>query len=171
MTLDKDGAGTLSLRIQGNTIQQVETNGIALGTTQSNALNALIISNTIREPGYTGPGANAQGNAMLFNVGANSGSTTTACLDIGGTGLQNTIQDTAAKTWDPNGSGVAIYFNTKNATLTRQPGYGGTSTNDSAFAAFTTSRNTFTLVGGAGTTLSTRFNGSTYGGGAACSVP
>ncbi|MDX6577346.1 MAG: hypothetical protein QOE96_3299, partial [Blastocatellia bacterium] len=171
MTIDKDGAGALSLRIQSNIIQQVETNGIALGTTQSNALNASIISNTIREPGYTGGGANAQGNAMLFNVGANSGSTTTACLNIGGAGVQNTIQDTASKTWDINGSGASIYFNTKNGTVTRQPGYGGTSTNDAAFAAFTTAQNSFTLVGGAIATLSTRFNGSTYAGGAACTVP
>jgi hypothetical protein len=171
MTIDKDGAGALSLRIQSNIIQQVETNGIALGTTQSNALNASIISNTIREPGYSGGGANAQGNALLFNVGANSGSTTTACLNIGGAGVQNSISDTASKTWDINSSGASIYFNTKNATVTRQPGYAGTSTDNAAFAAYTTSRNTFSLVGGAVATLATRFNGSTYGGGAACSVP
>jgi hypothetical protein len=171
MTIDKDGAGALSLRIQSNIIQQVETNGIALGTTQSNALNASIISNTIREPGYSGGGANAQGNALLFNVGANSGSTTTACLNIGGAGVQNIIQDTASKTWDINGIASSIYFNTKNATVTRQPGYAGASTDNAAFAAYTTSRNTFNLTGGAAPTSSTRFNGSTYGGGAACSVP
>jgi hypothetical protein len=165
MTLDKDGAGALSLRIQSNIIQQVNTNGIALGTTVSNALNASIISNTIREPAG---GAN-QGNAMLFNVGANSGSTTTACLNIGGAGVQNTINSTSS--WDINGSGAAIFFNTKNATVTRQPGYVGGSTDDLAFATYTTGRNTFTTVGASAPTFAQHFNGSTYGGGAACSVP
>lgn len=165
MTLDKDGAGALSLRIQSNTIQQVNTNGISLGTTVSNALNASIISNTIREPAG---GAN-QGNAMLFNVGANSGSTTTACLNIGGAGVQNIINSTSS--WDINGSGSAIFFNTKNATVTRQPGYAGGSIDDVAFAAFTTGRNTFTSVGASPATFAQHFNGSTYGGGAACTVP
>jgi hypothetical protein len=78
----------------------------------------------------------------------------------------NTIQETA-QTWDINGSGASIYFNTKNATVTRLPGYGGGSTSDAAFAAFVQGNNTFNLVGTAAV-LSTRFNGSTYGGGAAC---
>src|SRR5205814_1821772 len=101
MTIDKDGAGSMSLRIQGNTIQQVETNGIALGSNNSGSVNALITTNTIRQPGYTGGGANAQGNALLFNVGATSGSTIQPCLNPTG----NTISDTStSQTWDINGS-------------------------------------------------------------------
>ncbi|MBD0369759.1 MAG: DUF11 domain-containing protein [Pyrinomonadaceae bacterium] len=168
MTLDKDLAGSMSLRIQGNTIQQVETNGIALGSTQSNTLDATIIGNTIREPGNTA-GINSQGNAMLFNVGANSGSTTTACLNIGVSPNQNTIQDTASKTWDINGSAAAIYLNTKNSTTTRLPGMGGSGA--AAAQTFITGNNTFNLVGGASPVLASVFNGSQITGGAACTTP
>jgi hypothetical protein len=169
MTIDKDGAGSLSLRIQGNTIQQVETNGINLTTTQSNTLNASIIGNTIREPGFTGAGANSQGNALLFNVGPNSGSTTTACLNIGGAGAQNVISDTASKTWDINGSTAAIFLNTKNGTTTRLPGMAGSGA--AAAQTFITGNNTFTLVGGANPVLAQTFNGSQIVGGAACTTP
>ncbi len=161
MTIDKNGAGFLNLRIQSNAIQQVETNAIAITTSNSNTLAASITSNTIREPGYTGGGANAQGNALLLNVGAASGSTTNAYYTITG----NTITDTAAKAWDINGSGAANYFNTKNGTVTNLPGYAGGATNDTNFANFVNANNTITLVfPGAAKTLATRFNGSTYGG-------
>ena len=43
MTIDRAGAGYLNLRIQSNTIQQVETNGIAMGSTNSGPLAASII--------------------------------------------------------------------------------------------------------------------------------
>ena len=157
MTIDATNNGVLNLRIQSNTIQQVVTNGIAMGTTQTATLAASILSNTIRQPSG---GAN-QGNAMLFNVGANSGSTTQAYLTITG----NTITDTASNSWDINGSGAAIYFNTKNATVTNLPGYAGGATNDANFQNTVNGNNTITLVfPGAAKTLVTRFNGSTFGG-------
>ena len=148
-------------------IQQVESNGMALTATNSATFDASITTNVIRQPGYSGGGANEQGNAMLFNVGPNSGSTVTACLNVTG----NTISDTSAsQTWDPNGTGASIYYNTKNTTTTRAPGYAGSATSDSAFAAYVQSLNTFSLAG-ASPVLATRFNGSVYSGGAACSTP
>jgi hypothetical protein len=166
MTIDQTNSGALFLSITGNTIQQINTNGIALGTDFANNLNATITGNTIRQPS-NGAAVNAQGNAFFLNVGISSNSVagSTACVAFTG----NTIQDTASKTWDPNGSAAAVYSNTRHNAITRLPGAWGSGT--AAATTFLTNNNTFNLTGGAAPVLVQTSTGGTIVSGAACTAP
>ena len=166
MTIDQDNSGALSLRIQSNVIQEINTNGIALHSNITNNLNASITSNTIREPSNTAA-INSQGNAFLLGVGTSSGSVSgsTACVVFTG----NTIQDTASKTWDINGSGAAVFSSTQHNSVTRLPGAWGSGT--AAATTFLTNNNTYNLSGGAAPVLVQTATGGTIVSGAACSTP
>ena len=167
MTIDKALTGNLSLRIESNTIQQINTNGIALGGANSGgSINASIINNTIRQPSNSAP-ANSQGNAIYLNMGAVNPSAFTACLNVTG----NTISDTASNTWDINGSFAMIYVRARNTATVRIPGAAA----GTAAAADThiTNNNTFTrvFVPNVEPVLTEAVGGGTYANGAACSVP
>ncbi|HEX6190396.1 MAG TPA: Ig-like domain-containing protein, partial [Pyrinomonadaceae bacterium] len=165
MTIDKALTGNLSLRIEGNTIQQINTNGIALGGANSGgSINASIINNTIRQPSNSAP-ANSQGNAIYLNMGTVNPSAFTACLNVTG----NSISDTASKTWDINGSFAAIYVRARNTATVRIPGAAA----GTAAAADThiTNNNTFTNNFGYNPVLTEAIGGGTFANGAACSVP
>jgi len=147
--LTSTGTGTLAATVTGNTVQQVDENGIlARANAGSSSLQLDISSNVVRDPAGAGPL-----RAIQVESGGVAGDTTSVCANI--------VSNTIAGAWL---GGIRVRHLTATA-LFRLPGYAGAIGDTTAVSAFLSANN-----GGASATA-TRVSPGGFTGGAACATP
>jgi VCBS repeat-containing protein len=151
------GTGSISTRIQNNTIQQFDNTGISIranGGTAGDpvAINAIIDNNTIREP-FDSPGGSPTG--MLINMGTTAGATVVGTFQITNNLIQGTYPDVGG---GPQGLLTNVRFNSSFL----MPGYVGGAADLTAVENFIVANNPG-IVGGAGNIIAQRTAPGIYG--------
>ncbi|HVT19110.1 MAG TPA: Ig-like domain-containing protein [Thermoanaerobaculia bacterium] len=124
------GAGTLTATIDGNTVVQVDNEGLNVTVDQGTGTANLTVTNNHFSVNTASP--NSDFGAMIVDGGV-AGDTQTLCLRMSG----NTDTGNAAN----GGNGVALLTEAGNPTFNIQ-GYGGAANNASQIAAFIDGANT-----------------------------
>jgi VCBS repeat-containing protein len=147
--LTSNGTGTLAATVTGNTVQQVDENGIlARALAGSSSMQVNISNNVLRDPAGAGPL-----RAIQVESGGVAGDTTSVCANI--------VNNTITGGWL---GGIRVRHLTATA-LFRLPGYAGAIGDTAAVSAFLSANN-----GGASATA-TRVSPGGFTGGAACATP
>lgn len=150
------GSGSISARIQNNSIQKFGGNGIRVTAngTSSPDVNLNIANNTISNPS----GLIAHG--MDISIGTTASANVDGCIAMTGNNISGTYEDPGV------GVQLGIVTNVRFNSFFRLPGYAGSSTDTSAVAAFIVANNTT-----GGKVFAQRGGSGTYPGGAACVTP
>ncbi len=171
ITINQTGGGTLTTSITNNQIRQWEQRGISASAfNTSGTLNLTIQSNTILEGNAVDPMSGVGGREAIIIIAGSSaaGDTNVICAQIGGAGgLANNVNRGPEAVISGESD---IRVRARSSATFRLPGYGGTSTNDAAVAAFIAGMNT-SSVDGSVTVAADRTGSGVWAGGAACAAP
>jgi hypothetical protein len=161
------GGGSISTRIQSNTIQQFAGTGIKVtangSATPAPQVNVNMVSNTIKNTiGFVA-------NGIHTDIGTTAGANIDACLGITGNTISGTYENPGV------GAQLGIVTNVRFLSHHRLPGYGGSGTAvggaGNAVTDFISANNTFPSNVAGGKVFTQRGGSGDYPGGAACSTP